>query len=36
MEDQILSLEKWQMKNSYNKKIFYLDEEKLCNENNSF
>ena len=32
MEDQIWSLEKYRMKNSYNKKIFCLDEKKLYNK----
>ena len=33
MEDQILSLEKYQMENSCNKKIFQMDEKKLYNKN---
>ena len=33
MEDQIWSLEKYRMKNSYNTKIFYSDEKKSYNKN---
>ena len=29
MEDQICSLEKYEMKNAYDKKIFSLDEKKV-------
>ena len=33
MEDQIWSLEKYRMKNSYNIKVFLSDEKKLYNKN---
>ena len=37
MEDQICSPEKYSIKNSYNKNIFYLDEKKqTCDKNVSY
>ena len=33
MEDQMLSPEKYSMKNSFNKIIFYLNEKNMCDKN---
>ena len=36
MEDQICSPEKYSMKNSYNKNIFYLNEKNMYDKNISY
>ena len=36
MEDQICSPYMYSIKNSYNKNIFYLNEEKTCDKNVSY
>ena len=36
MEDQICSSEKYSMKNSYNKNIFYLNEKNIYDKNISY
>ena len=36
MEDQTCLPEKYSMKNSYNKNIFYLNEKNICDKNVSY
>ena len=36
MENQICSTEKYSIKNSYNKNIFYLNEKKIYDKNVSY